>query len=334
MAEIAPFGSWRSPIGAEEVAAGGVGLSQVQLDGEDVYWIELRPREKGRNVVVRRSGRGRVQDVTPGRFNARNLVQEYGGGDYAVAGGTVFFTNFADQRLHRQERGRDPVAITAEGKLRHGDLLVDAGRSRLVCVREDHTRSDQDCANELVAVPFDGGQTQVLASGRDFYGYPCLSPDGDRLAWLEWEHPNMPWDGSELWTARVAADGSLRDRRLVAGGAEESVYQPEWSPDGVLHFVSDRSGWWNLYRHDGEAVPLCPLEADFGRPQWVFGSGTYAFVITDKASIHDWNLVGPGVNKTSGVAFVGKKTIVATLKRGSYKYQCSVHFFKGTFKVV
>src|SRR5439155_13661173 len=136
--------------------------------------------EQGRNVVVRRSASGHVEDVTPRAFNARNMVQEYGGGDYAVAGGTVYFSNFADQRLYRQEHGQDPVALTPAGKLRYGDLLFDHARGRVVCVREDHTRSDQDCANELVAVPAAGGEPAVLATGRDFYGYPCLSPDGTR----------------------------------------------------------------------------------------------------------------------------------------------------------
>jgi dipeptidyl aminopeptidase/acylaminoacyl peptidase len=146
-------------------------------------------------------------------------------------------------------------------------------------VREDHSRSDQDCTNDLVAVDSQSGEVDILATGRDFYGYASLTPDGSRLAWLEWEHPNMPWDGSELWTATVGSGGALEDRVRVAGGPEESIYQPLWSPDGVLHFISDRSGFWNLYRQEAEkGIALHPLEADFGRPQWVFGSGTYAFV--------------------------------------------------------
>src|SRR5207237_2518971 len=170
MAEIAPFGSWRSPISAEDVAAGAVTLSQVQVEGDEVYWVELRPKEQGRNVIVRRSARGHLDDGTPQGFNARNMVQEYGGGDYVLAGGAVYFANFADQRLYRQQSGRDPEPVTPEGKVRFGDLLVDAGRNRIICVREDHTRSDQDCTNELVAVPFDGGPAAVLATGRACYG--------------------------------------------------------------------------------------------------------------------------------------------------------------------
>jgi dipeptidyl aminopeptidase/acylaminoacyl peptidase len=279
MASIAPHGSWRSPISAAMVASGGVGLTQVQLDGEDVYWIEARPKEEGRNVVVRRSAGGENREVTPSGFDARNTVHEYGGGDYAVAGGTVYFSNFRDQRLYRQAAGGPPEPMTPEGKLRYADMLVDAARGRLICVREDHTSSDQDCVNELVAVPLEGGAPTVLASGRDFYGYATLSQQGDRLAWLEWDHPSMPWDGTELWTAEVGADGSLGERRQVAGGPSESIFQPAWSPDGVLHFASDRTGWWNLYRADGgEAQALFRLDAEFGRPQWVFGLGTYAFV--------------------------------------------------------
>ena len=179
----------------------------------------------------------------------------------------------------RQEPNGAPKPLTAEGKVRFGDLLSDPARSRIICVREDHTRSDQDCTNDLVAVDCQSGEVTVLATGRDFYGYASLSPDGAHMAWLEWEHPNMPWDGTELWLASLTADGTLLDRTRVAGGPEESICEPQWSPDGVLHYISDRSGFWNLYRQEADAaVALCPLSADFGRPQWVFGSGSYAFV--------------------------------------------------------
>lgn len=287
---IAPYGSWPSPITARLVASGTVGLDQVVLDGDDIYWVETRPAEGGRSVVVRRTPDGRIADVTPPGFNARTRVHEYGGGAYAVHRGVVWFSNFADQRLYRQDRGQPPRPITPGADLRYADIAVDPGRRRLVCVREDHTRPAQEAINTLVAVSWDGDDRggRVLVSGGDFYSSPRLSPDGSRLAWLAWNHPNMPWDGTELWVGEVAPDGSLGRRERVAGGPSESIFQPEWSPAGngpdrALYFVSDRTGWWNLYRRQrGRVEPLCEMEAEFGAPQWVFGMSTYAAASPDR----------------------------------------------------
>ena len=221
-------------------------------------------------MIVRAAldGSGRT-DVTPEGFSARTRVHEYGGGVYTVAGGDVVFSNDADARVYRQRPGEEPEPITPEPSrargLRYADFF--AG-DHIVCVRESHEASGEP-VNELVAL--DDGDVHVLASGHDFYGAPRLSPDGRRLAWLSWDHPRMPWDGTELWVAN--ADGSEGQR--VAGGPEESIVQPAWSPDGRLHWASDRSGWWNLYR-DGE--PLYPAEAEFAMPLWVFGQSMYAFM--------------------------------------------------------
>ena len=275
---IAPYGSWESPITTDLLLGGTVNLTQPRIDGDYVYWIERRPHEGGRHVIVRWSEAGGREDVTPADFNARTRVHEYGGGDYTARNGTVYFTNFTDQRVYRQRPGDSPEAITPEGPLRHADFIVDGTRGRLICVREDHSASDREAVNTLVSVPLDGGEGRVLAAGNDFYATPALSPDGRRLAWLTWHHPNMPWDGTELWVADIDAAGAPDNPRLVAGGPRESVFQPEWSPDGMLHFISDRTGWWNLYRlRDGQAEPLAPMEAEFGHPQWVFGMYTYAF---------------------------------------------------------
>lgn len=282
---IAPYGAWKSPITPDLIVAGTVGLNAIRVDGDDVYWIESRPTEAGRNVIVRRTPDGRTADLTPMPFNARTRVHEYGGGEYLVHDGVVYFANFADQRLYRQEAGAAPQPITPEGALRYADAVMDARRGRLICVREDHTAADREAINALVAVACDGDPAggHVLVSGNDFYASPRLSPDGRRLAWLTWNHPNMPWDGCELWVADVQADGSLAGARLVAGGPAESIFQPEWSPTGELHFVSDRTGWWNLYRwRDGRVEPLCEMAAEFGLPQWVFGMSTYAFVAPDR----------------------------------------------------
>ena len=279
-AKVAPYGSWKSPITSELIVTGSVGLFQPALDGDDVYWMEMRPSEGGRSVIVRRSGDGRTEDVTPPRFNARTRVHEYGGGDYVVLDGVIYFSNFADQRLYRQNLRSEPEAITPAGEMRYADPVIDRPRHRLICVREDHTQAGSEAVNTLVSINLErGDDVQTLASGNDFYSSPRLSPDGSRLAWLTWNHPNMPWDGTELWVTELNEDGTVSRSELVAGGIDESIFQPEWSPDGLLHFVSDRSGWWNLYRHgrDNSIEALCPLEAEFGQPQWAFGLSTYGF---------------------------------------------------------
>jgi dipeptidyl aminopeptidase/acylaminoacyl peptidase len=274
----APYGSWKSPISAEMVAAGEVGLEQIRIDGEDIYWIERRAQEGGRKVIVRRSKDETVTDVTPAGFNARTRVHEYGGGDYAVLNGRVIFSNFADQRLYIKEFGSEPRPLTPESALRYADGHIDERRNLLFCVREDHSGGGE-AVNSIARVDLNGGNAgRIIASGNDFYSSPRLSPDGSRLAWLTWNHPNMPWDGTELWVGKLSEDGMVIEKEKIAGGANESIFQPEWSPDGVLYFISDRTGWWNLYRWgENQLEPLCPMEAEFGQPHWVFGGSLYGF---------------------------------------------------------
>ena len=275
------YGTWKSPITAEIVAGQAVALSEIMLDGADLYWSELRPSEGGRKVIVRRDPDGKTADITPPPFNARTRVHEYGGGDFIVLDGSVYFSNFADQRLYRVDPGTSPEPFTGRGPWFYADSVIDRARRQIICVREDHSRGDQDAVNALVTIPLGDGAPHVLVEGADFYSSPRLNHRGDRLAWLSWNHPNMPWDGTELWAAALRSDGSLSERQRIAGGPEESVIQPEWSPEGVLHFISDRTGWWNLYRweeSEGRAVPLTPMEAEFGGPQWVFRLSTYGFV--------------------------------------------------------
>jgi len=277
--KVASYGSWKSPITSDLIVSETIGLGQIALDGVDVYWVESRPTEGGRYVVVRRTPDGRTTDVTPPPFNARTRVHEYGGGAFAVADGTAYFSNFADQRVYRQDPDAEPRPITPEADLRYADGVIVRRRNRMICVREDHTDPGNEAVNSIVSLDLEGDDGgQVLVSGNDFYSSPRLSPDGSRLAWLTWNHPNMPWDGTELWVGELRADGSLGRTERVAGGARESIFQPEWSPDGVLHFVSDRTGRWNLYRWcNGRIEPLIEMEAEFGLPQWVFGRSTYAF---------------------------------------------------------
>ena len=274
-----PYGSWKSPITTALIVSGAVGLGQIALDGDDVYWVEMRPSEGGRMVIVRRGKDGESVDVTPAPFSARTRVHEYGGRAFLVSDGVVYFSNFADQRLYRQEPGREPEAITVEESLRYADGVYDAGRGRLVCVREDHTL-DGEPVNTIAAIDARGDSLQeVLYSGSDFCAAPRLSPDGNSLAWLSWEHPNMPWDGTTLHVAAFDSEGRLGSAETVAGGPDESVLQPLWSADGDLHFVSDRSGWWNLYRwRNREVQPLLEMEAEFARPQWGFDPAAYGFL--------------------------------------------------------
>jgi dipeptidyl aminopeptidase/acylaminoacyl peptidase len=274
--QIAPYGAWKSPITSDSIVSATIGLGGVALDRNSIYWVESRPTEAGRNVLVRLMPSGHIQDVTPAGFNVRTRVHEYGGGAFAIDNGVVYFSNFADQRLYRQTADTEPQPMTPEGAMRYANCTIDRMRRRLIGVREDHS-GDGEAVNTLVGIGFDG-KVQVLVSGNDFYASPTLSTDGSQLAWLAWNHPNMPWDGTELWVAPVRANGSLGKAKLVAGGIQESIFQPQWSPDGVLYFVSDRTNWWNLYRWNGDRVePLCPMDAEFATPQWVFGMSTYAF---------------------------------------------------------
>jgi dipeptidyl aminopeptidase/acylaminoacyl peptidase len=279
--QAAPCGAWTSPISAQVVAAGAAPLSQVMLDGADLYWLAGRASEAGRTTLLRRRDQDE-QELTPAPFNVRSRVHEYGGGACLVSQGSVWFSHFADNRLYRIDAGGAPVPVTAAGAMRYADFVADNERQRLVAVREDHSAGDTYPVNTVCAIGFDGIET-VLVDGNDFYAAPRVAPDGSQLAWLSWDHPRMPWQGTELWLADIAADGTLVNGRLVAGGEHESICQPEWSPGGVLHFVSDRSGWWNLYRFaDGVVQPLCERAAEFGAPHWSFGGSMYGFRSDDE----------------------------------------------------
>ena len=276
---ISSYGSWKSPISSDVVVANSIRLSDPLLDSGDIYWTELRPSEGGRIVLVKQLKDGTRIDVTPPNFNVRTRVHEYGGAAFVLHNGTVWFSNFADQRLYRQEFGAEPVALTPETALRFADGILDGSRGRIICVREDH-RQPGEAINTIVAIPADqpGNGGEVLVSGCDFYSNPRLSPDGQQIAWLQWNHPNMPWDGTELYVGQLDESGHITQVQVVAGGLDESISQPKWSPDGVLYFISDRTGWWNLYRWcHGSVESLFPREVEFAGPAWVFGLSTYDF---------------------------------------------------------
>jgi dipeptidyl aminopeptidase/acylaminoacyl peptidase len=287
--EAAPYGSWKSSITSDLIVAQITMLSDVRLDGDHVCWLEGRPQEQGRNVVVRAAPDGTVADITPAGFNVRTRVHEYGGGSWSLTGGKCIFSNFGDQRLYRQRTDGaaleplTPEPLSPKHHWRYSDGVLDPVRHRWIGVREDHT-SEGGPVNTIVAIDLDRPGTSpgsVLVEGHDFFSSARLSPDANRMLWLAWDHPNMPWNGTTLYLAKIGTDGTPSGTQVIAGGVAESVFQPEWSPDGgEIVFVSDRTGWWNIYAYDlatGTTRPLCPMEAEFGVPQWNFGMSTFAF---------------------------------------------------------
>jgi dipeptidyl aminopeptidase/acylaminoacyl peptidase len=284
MRTVAPYGSWKSPISAEMVArVGWWRFSTIKPTPGGIYWAESRPQEGGRSVIRMKAEGTEPRDFTPPTFNARTQVHEYGGGAFCVHDSACFFSSWDDQRLYRQDGAGDaPRPITPEPHIpkgaRYADGVVTPDGRYLICVRELHGEGEH--VNELVAIATDGAEEpRVVHSGHDFYSFPRVGPGGDYLAWTTWDHPRMPWDGSELWVAPLSSDASLGERRRVAGGPSESIFQPEWGPEGALYFVSDRSDWWNLYRErDGAVEPVAPMEAEVGVPQWLFGFSRYDFL--------------------------------------------------------
>ncbi|WP_293370866.1 S9 family peptidase [Nevskia sp.] len=276
---VAPFGQWSSPITPDAIVADTLRLGQVAISGQAIWWVEGRPAEAGRSVLMRRRPDGLVDEMTPVDYNVRTRAHEYGGGSVVLAGDTAYFANFKDQALYRQPPDGPPQAFFAEAGARFADAAVDAPRGRLIAVREAHPKDGSEAVNTVVAISLDGAHTiRTLVSGSDFFSSPTLSPDGRQIAWLSWSHPNMPWDGTTLTVGRFDDDGLITGIVTVAGGAEESVFQPSWSPDGELLFASDRSGWWNLYGwRAGKTRLILADEAEFGEPQWEFGMSRYGF---------------------------------------------------------
>ena len=275
----APFGAWASPFKIERLTDRVVFIAEPQgIDGLH-WWIEGRPEESGRQVLVRHEKDGTLTRMTPEGFNARSRVHEYGGAAYLVSGDLVVVSDFTTGRLQRVVRPGELVPLTPQREWRFADAIHDTAHNRLIAIREDHepdtVASHGEWNNELVAIDLDSGDVTVLATGSDFYAAPRLSPDGTTLAWLEWHHPNMPWDGTELRLATIAGDGSLADPRTIAGSRKDWISEPRWSPEGVLHFVAEPTGWMNIHRYvDGKSEQVTNLEAELAGPDWQFGYST------------------------------------------------------------
>lgn len=273
-----PFGAWPSPLDATRVATAGLRIAQPQRDGDRVSWLEQRPEEGGRTVLVQ-DHLGRRTELSPPPFSVRSRAHEYGGGSYCIAGPEAWFVNDADQAVyHRAADGNIRQLTPADGR-RYADLRRDADRGRLLAACEDHSASGEP-RNSLVAIA-DDGRVETLAEGRDFYAAPRIDHDGDRVAWLAWDHPNLPWDGTELWVAALDEAGGIHAPRRVAGGPRVSIFQPEWLRDGRLGFVADPDGWWNHYAWtqdeagEGRIERLTEMDSEAGLPQWVFGQSAW-----------------------------------------------------------
>ncbi len=282
-----PFGSWKSPITTDLIVSKTISIGSILIDQDWIYWLEKRPQEQGRSVVVRclkEGNRDKLEDITPQSFNVRSKVHEYGGGAFLVAADTVYFSNHSDGRIYRQRNGNYPVPLTPESQRRYADLILDRPRNRLICVCENHVTNDNEAVNTIVSIDLNTGKVKEMIQGNDFYTSPRLSPDNQQLAWISWNHPDMPWDSSYLWLADLNDDGSLSSAKLIAGGKVESIGEPKWSLDSQLYFQCDRTDWWNLYRYnlDGEVEILLQMDAEFAYPHWVFGLSTYSFIDTHR----------------------------------------------------
>jgi dipeptidyl aminopeptidase/acylaminoacyl peptidase len=282
--EQAPYGTWRSPLPAADLARSAISLNYVQVAGGRPYWIESRPAEGGRNVLVTSAAHGGIEELTPAGCNARTRIHEYGGTPYAVGHSTTYFSNFVDQRVYVQRLGGPPTALTPEG-YRYADYELDKTGEKLYCVREDHTVAGEP-KNAIVALDLAAGDSgTALFAKSDFVAYPRLSPDGRRIAWIAWNHPDLPWDATTLYVGNLTSRG-LSGVTALTSGTRESVVEPRWDHDGTLYFISDRSNWWNLYRYkDNHISAALTIEADISSPLWALGQSSYALTGDGRAVV-------------------------------------------------
>ncbi|VFU10457.1 protein of unknown function [Methylocella tundrae] len=280
MKKIAPYGTWTSPVTTDLMTAAAISLGGLTVDGETLYWLEGRPTENGRTALLRRRPDGVIEELTRDPINVGSRVHEYGGGAFGVQNGVIVFSERRDGSVWVIEPRHPPRKIATPDGCRYADFELDLPRRRVLAVREDHReRSPTDPEAAIVALDLDAAAETVLVKGPDFLSSPRLSPDGQKLAWIAWDHPHMPWDETRLYCAGIKDDGALAAPEMIAGAEPEAIVQPGWSAANILHFSSDRTGWWNLYAHEGgRDVALCPVEAEMGGPHWVFRQRFYAFL--------------------------------------------------------
>lgn len=288
MKKIHPYGQWPSPITAEMLTQQSAKLSEVRSCDESIFWLESRPAEKGRNALVQLSA-GIARDVLPAPHSVRTRAHEYGGASYLVTAERIFCVLDADQRIYVIDRISNELSalspadpLVSATRYRYADFSWDETRKRLICVREDHSHANHankvEERSEIIAIDLNGNVT-ILVSGSDFYSNPRINPVGNKLSYLCWNHPQMPWDGTECYCADLNPAGEITHTELIAGSKTESVFQPQWSPTGELFFVSDRTNWWNIYRYSEQGAEIvCDMPAEFATPQWVFGMSTYGFI--------------------------------------------------------
>ena len=274
------YGEWPSPISAMHLAQGSSRFGDIKLCSGEIYWLESCNQEKGRMSIFRRKPDGYIENLLAADFNVRSRVHEYGGGAFTVSAQSIFFSNDTDRQLYVMNNNRPPQKLTNYPGWRFADFVLDAARQRLISVAEHHAQEHALPKNVLISIPTDSAKPmQILAEGDDFYANPVISKDGKQIAFLTWNLPNMPWNGTTLWVAELRADGTLGELQAVAGNSEESIFQPQWGENGDLFFVSDRNGWWNIYCYrDRKVNPVLEMPAEFGLPQWVFGMSTYAII--------------------------------------------------------
>lgn len=276
-----PYGHWPSSITAELLTAQGVRISDPQRVGDRLYYLETRPQEKGRNVLVLEGGCGGGRtNMFAETLSIRTRAHEYGGSSYLATEKHIYYVQDSDQRLYQYEIDYVRTKpLTPEGAFRYADFCFDSQRQCLLAVREDHSNNSHHPDASIISIQLHTGTISTLAKGADFYSNPRLSPDGKQLSYLRWHHPQMPWDGTECVLAQLDPSGNIVEEHTIAGGTNESIFQPQWSPDNQLYFVSDRSNWWNIYRWTGSAVEaVFTMDAEFATPQWVFGMSTYGFI--------------------------------------------------------
>ena len=320
--KISPYGSWSSSLSLDHMVEDVVRLAEPAVDGATLYWVETRPSEQGRTVLVTCAPGLEQTDLTPVNYSVRSRAHEYGGGSYLARGDRVWFVNDSDQCIYTQILpAGSPERLTASGAMRFADMELDLARNRLLAICEDHG-NDGDPENLIVGVDLDTGEISIVINGADFYSNPRLSPDGSKLSWLSWNHPNLPWNMTELWLAEVGADGEIREQRCISLGEDESVFQPQWSPNGELYFVSDRSGWWNLFRFRNDTTEVViPEQAECGLAQWVFGMSTYAFPDPDQVVVAttrngSWQLSKFGLETGQREALAGDWTSIDGVAAG------------------